>query len=70
MGAAYAVGGGTDGFHHPLRRARAGQSAKRFPSMTIVPTIHGELMLGRVGDTLVEVAACWAFVLLITGVYL
>lgn len=32
--------------------------------------LHGELMIGRVGDTLVELAACWALVLMITGLYL
>lgn len=32
--------------------------------------IHGELMAGTLGDRLVELAACWALILLITGVYL
>lgn len=32
--------------------------------------LHGELMIGRVGDTLVELAACWALVLMITGLYM
>lgn len=32
--------------------------------------IHGELLMGRLGDTLVELAACWGLVLLITGLYL
>lgn len=32
--------------------------------------VHGELMIGKVGDTLVELAACWGLVLLITGLYL
>jgi uncharacterized iron-regulated membrane protein len=38
--------------------------------MNIVRTLHGELLLGNVGSVLVELAACWAIVLLITGVYL
>lgn len=32
--------------------------------------IHGELMAGTIGDRLVELAACWAIILIITGVYL
>jgi len=36
----------------------------------IVRTIHGELLAGRTGSILVELAASWAIVMLITGVYL
>ncbi|MBD2090021.1 PepSY domain-containing protein [Microcoleus sp. FACHB-1515] len=36
----------------------------------IVRKIHGELMLGTVGDRLVELASCWALVLLLSGLYL
>ena len=32
--------------------------------------LHSELMIGRVGDYLIELAACWGLVLLITGLYL
>ncbi len=32
--------------------------------------VHGELMIGRVGDWLVELAACWGLVLLVSGLYL
>jgi uncharacterized iron-regulated membrane protein len=38
--------------------------------MNIVRTLHGELLLGNVGSVLVELAACWAIVLLVSGVYL
>lgn len=38
--------------------------------MNIVKTIHGELLLGTTGSILVELAACWAIVLIITGLYL
>ncbi|WP_158966226.1 PepSY domain-containing protein [Paraglaciecola sp. L3A3] len=31
---------------------------------------HGSLFLGRFGDGIVELMACWSFILLITGVYL
>jgi uncharacterized iron-regulated membrane protein len=36
----------------------------------IARTLHGELMIGRWGDYLVELAACWSLVLLISGLYL
>ena len=32
--------------------------------------IHGELLLGKFGSVLVELAACWAIVLVLTGLYL
>ncbi|MBE9156685.1 PepSY domain-containing protein [Nodosilinea sp. LEGE 06152] len=36
----------------------------------IARKIHGELLIGRLGDYLVELAACWGLVLLATGLYL
>lgn len=38
--------------------------------MALMSTMHGELLLGRTGDWLVEFAGCWAFVLLVTGIFL
>lgn len=35
-----------------------------------VRQMHGELMIGKVGDYIVELAACWGLVLLLTGLYL
>jgi uncharacterized iron-regulated membrane protein len=35
-----------------------------------VEEFHGELMLGTFGDRLVELAACWTLVLIVTGLYL
>ncbi|MFD1425086.1 PepSY-associated TM helix domain-containing protein [Laceyella sacchari] len=35
-----------------------------------VEMLHGELMMGTMGDRLVELAACWAMILIITGLYL
>lgn len=32
--------------------------------------LHGELMAGRAGDFVIEVAACWAIVMALTGYYL
>jgi uncharacterized iron-regulated membrane protein len=36
----------------------------------IARKIHGELMMGKIGDYLVELASCWALVLLLTGLFL
>lgn len=36
----------------------------------IANELHGSLMIGTVGDRLVELAACWALVLLVTGTIL
>jgi uncharacterized iron-regulated membrane protein len=36
----------------------------------IVRTIHGELFAGRTGTILIELAASWAIVMLVTGLYL
>lgn len=38
--------------------------------MEIVKTIHGELVSGRIGEVVVELAACWAIVMILTGLYL
>jgi uncharacterized iron-regulated membrane protein len=38
--------------------------------MNKVVRLHGELMIGTTGDRIVEMAACWAMILLITGLYL
>lgn len=38
--------------------------------LEIVKSFHGELLSGRFGAVLVELSASWAFVLIITGIYL
>ncbi|WP_163099207.1 PepSY-associated TM helix domain-containing protein [Peribacillus alkalitolerans] len=38
--------------------------------MEFVKKLHGELMVGTIGDRIVELAACWAIILLVTGLYL
>jgi uncharacterized iron-regulated membrane protein len=43
------------------------------PEARIAPTlahIHGSLMIGKLGDWLVELAASWAIVMIVTGLYL
>lgn len=44
------------------------QEEKRF--LRLVHDIHGELLMGKGGSILVELAACWAIVLVLTGIYL
>lgn len=38
--------------------------------MNKIEEIHGELMAGTLGDRIVELAACWAVVLIVSGLYL
>lgn len=38
--------------------------------INLVRTFHGELLAGNVGSVLVELASCWAIVLVLTGLYL
>lgn len=38
--------------------------------MNKVEEIHGELMAGTIGDRIVELVACWAIVLIVTGLFL
>ncbi|MDF2038281.1 PepSY domain-containing protein [Cytobacillus oceanisediminis] len=38
--------------------------------MDKIEEFHGELMAGTLGDRIVELAACWAVVLTVTGLYL
>lgn len=37
---------------------------------SILSRLHGELMIGRTGDWIVELAASWGFILLTTGLFL
>jgi len=38
--------------------------------MQVAKRVHGELLTGRFGSTLVELAACWMIVLIVSGAYL
>lgn len=38
--------------------------------MDRIEEFHGELMAGTLGDRIVELAACWAIVLIVTGLFL
>lgn len=55
---------------NPYTGAVMGKQDSERQLMNVVKTIHGELLLGDAGSILVELAACWAVVLIITGLYL
>ncbi|WP_188190035.1 PepSY-associated TM helix domain-containing protein [Nonomuraea sp. SYSU D8015] len=55
---------------HPGTAAVVGEIDDSATFMRVVRTIHGELMSGTVGDRVVEIAACWALILVATGTYL
>lgn len=57
-------------FVNPYTAEVVGKQETSWQLMNIVKTIHGELLIGNIGSILVELAACWAIVLLITGLYL
>ncbi|MGA4921043.1 PepSY-associated TM helix domain-containing protein [Bacillus subtilis] len=38
--------------------------------MNKIEEFHGELMAGTAGDRIVELTACWALILIVTGIYL
>ncbi len=47
--------------------ASVAEDQRLFP---LLSRLHGELLLGTMGSYLVEIAACWAIVMLLTGLYL
>ena len=55
---------------HPqtLQVVNVEKEEQRF--VRIVHQVHGELLMGKTGSVLVELAACWAIVLVLTGIYL
>ncbi|SMO57225.1 PepSY-associated TM helix domain-containing protein [Melghirimyces algeriensis] len=57
-------------FVNPYNGAILGELNDDSRLMDQLEKIHGELMAGTWGDRLVELAACWGLILLITGVYL
>ncbi len=55
---------------HPQSLAILSAEAESKRFLRIVHDIHGELLLGKFGSAVVELAACWAIVLVLTGIYL
>lgn len=57
-------------FVDPARAAITGSVPDRARLTSILSQLHGELMIGKAGDLLVELAASWGFILLVTGLFL
>lgn len=55
---------------HPQTLAVLGRVVENDRLMGVVFRLHGELLLGERGSNLVELAASWAIVMLLTGLYL
>lgn len=51
-----------------LRVLAVAREDRRF--FPLLSHLHGELLIGTVGSYIVEIAACWAIVMLLTGLYL
>ncbi|MCP2036428.1 putative iron-regulated membrane protein [Planomicrobium sp. HSC-17F08] len=57
-------------FLDPYSGEVVGELADQDRIMDRIEELHGELMAGTIGDRIVELAACWALVLIVTGLYL
>ena len=67
---ATADGGARDVFVDPYDGAVLGSLDPDTTVSGYAVRLHGELMAGRVGDAVIELGACWAIVMAITGYYL
>jgi uncharacterized iron-regulated membrane protein len=57
-------------FVNPYTGAVLGDRDESNNFQAIVRKLHGELLIGKWGDYLVELASCWGLVLLVSGLYL
>ncbi|WP_252189284.1 PepSY-associated TM helix domain-containing protein [Rossellomorea vietnamensis] len=57
-------------FLNPYTGKSLGELKPEDRIMNKVEEIHGELMAGTIGDRIVELVACWAVVLIVTGLFL
>ena len=67
------VGVGSEEFRvyvHPVTKKALYIINEDYRPMTLLAHMHGQLLVGRWGSYLVELAASWAIVLLLTGLYL
>lgn len=55
---------------HPIDGHVIDESTESQRLMQVIKTLHGELLLGDGGSLVVELAACWAVVLVSSGLYL
>jgi uncharacterized iron-regulated membrane protein len=63
-------GGPIDVFVNPYTGQVLGSQAAKDRIMQTVRNLHGKLLIGTQGEYLIELAAGWAFVLLVSGLYL
>lgn len=59
-----------DVFVNPYTGDVLGRRDQESYYQNIVKKIHGELLLGKYGDWIVELVSCWGLILIITGLYL
>ncbi|KAA6481993.1 PepSY-associated TM helix domain-containing protein [Bacillus swezeyi] len=57
-------------FINPYTGKSLGELKDEDRIMDKIEEFHGELMAGTLGDRIVELAACWAIVLIVTGLFL
>lgn len=57
-------------FVDPYRGTVLGEQDAKYNLQAIARALHGELMIGTVGDRLVELAAGWGVMLVVSGLYL
>lgn len=57
-------------FMDPYTGKSMGELNNEDRMMDKIEEFHGELMAGTLGDRIVELAACWTIVLIVTGLYL
>lgn len=57
-------------FVDPYRAEVLGSQDANNNLQTVVRTLHGDLMIGTLGDRLIELAAGWGIVLVVSGLYL
>lgn len=57
-------------FVDPGRGTVLGVHDYRYTVIGIADQLHGSLFMGELGDAIVELAACWSFILIATGLYL
>jgi len=57
-------------FVDPYHGDILGEQDAKYNLQAIARAIHGELMIGTLGDRLIEMAAGWGIVLVVSGVYL
>ncbi|MEP9359702.1 PepSY domain-containing protein [Sphingomonas sp. KR3-1] len=55
---------------HPQTGAVLNKAVEEDRFMRVIFRLHGELLAGNTGSALVEIAACWTIVMILTGLFL